>query len=188
MLAIEAIEASRSANGNVIREAEQALHDALSAPPVLLRVPGLGGQVAWSPRGVFVATETPAGEGIVEIRDDTTGKTARSFDAAQGPLTDAAFSPDGTILVTAGRDGSLVAHGTRPPRMSSGGSAAPAPQPAGISFDGDGSMLSVAWTGPGTNQVEIFDASTGRLERTIGRLRATDTGLDPQGRRVAIAS
>ena len=187
LLAMEAIEASRSANGSVIPEAEQALHDALSSPPLLLRVPDLGGQVAWSPHGVFVATETPASEGIVEIRDDTTGQTVSSFDARQGPLTDAAFSPDGTILVTAGSDGSLVGWGMSTEdelwRDRRAGATA-----IGISFDGDGSTLSVAWNGSGTNQVEIFDASTGRLERTIRRVRATDTQPDPQGRRVAIAS
>ena len=54
MLATEAVGATRSADGTVLREAEEALHRAVVASRLDLEVPGVGGLLAWSPRGVFV--------------------------------------------------------------------------------------------------------------------------------------
>ena len=67
LLAMEAVESSRRAGGAVSRRLVRR-STTRSARPVLLRIPDLGGEVAWSPHGVFVATQTPAGNGMVESR------------------------------------------------------------------------------------------------------------------------
>ena len=168
LLAIEAIETSRRAEGSVIPEAEQALHDALSAPMPLLKVPGLGGRVAWSPRGVFVATETPAGGGFVDIRDDTTGERVLApFDSGQGGLIDVGFSPDGRSP----RDARLrwkrrrVEPDDRCPDWRRTG---PGGMRGDLSVGGDGSMVAVGRRGPETeHEVRMLDASDGHVLRTI---------------------
>ena len=64
LLAIEAVRTTRSLDGTVIPEAEEALHRAVVASRLDLEVPGLGGLLAWSPRGVFV-TEGPQNSGVI---------------------------------------------------------------------------------------------------------------------------
>ena len=72
LLATEAIETTRSSDGSVIPEAEEALHRAVVASRLELEVRGVGGLLAWSPKGIFV-TEGPENSGILDIRDAVTG-------------------------------------------------------------------------------------------------------------------
>ena len=53
LLAIQAIRTTRDSDGTILPEAEEALHRAVVASRVVLTVPGLGGSLDWSPRGVF---------------------------------------------------------------------------------------------------------------------------------------
>ena len=73
LLAIEAVQTTRSSDGTVLPEAEEALHRAVVASRLELEVPGVGGRLAWSPAGVFV-TEGPEDSGIIDIRDGETGE------------------------------------------------------------------------------------------------------------------
>src|SRR4029453_18913042 len=91
LLAIEAVEAARPADGTALREAEEALHRAVVASRLALEVPELGGLLAWSSRGVFV-TEGPQDSGLIDIRDAETGESVRSFHGHDGDVTDVAFS------------------------------------------------------------------------------------------------
>ena len=54
LLALEAIDRTRSVDGTVLPEAEEALHRAVTASRIVLSVPGVGGALDWSPTGVFV--------------------------------------------------------------------------------------------------------------------------------------
>ncbi|HEX6423864.1 MAG TPA: BTAD domain-containing putative transcriptional regulator, partial [Acidimicrobiales bacterium] len=68
LLALEAVERSRSAGGDAVRrEAESALHRAVAASRIELHVPGTGGRLDWSPDGTVFVTEGPDGSGIVDI-------------------------------------------------------------------------------------------------------------------------
>ncbi|HJS26274.1 MAG TPA: BTAD domain-containing putative transcriptional regulator, partial [Actinomycetota bacterium] len=96
LLAIEAVQTTRSTGGPVLAEAEDALHRAVTASRLELEVPGLGGLLAWSPRGVFV-TEGPQNSGLIDIRDSKTGERVRSFQGHDGDVNDVAFSPDGSM-------------------------------------------------------------------------------------------
>ena len=88
LLAIEAVEQTRSVDGVVLREAEEALHRAVRASRIVTSIPGSGtwescceepGAIAWGSRGLFVIegvfhAEAPRPVGIVDLRDQETGK------------------------------------------------------------------------------------------------------------------
>ena len=93
-------------DGSVLPEAEEALHRAVTASRVRLRVPGVGGALDWSPDGE-------------RVRDrGTGGARASSTSATHGPasrcarfhghdidINDVAFNHDGSLLATTGDDG-----------------------------------------------------------------------------------
>ena len=91
LLASKAVETTRSSDGTVLPEAEEALHRAVVASRLELEVPGVGGILAWSPSGVFV-TEGPEDSGIIDIRDGETGDSVLSFQGHDGDVNDVAFS------------------------------------------------------------------------------------------------
>ena len=62
LLARKAVDTTRSSDGTVLKEAEEALHRAVVASRLELEVSGVGGNLAWSPSGVFV-TEGPNDSG-----------------------------------------------------------------------------------------------------------------------------
>ena len=187
LLALEAIGATRSVDGDVLPEAEGALHRAVTASRVQLTVAGVGGQVDWSPEGVFV-TEGPENTGLIDIRDATTGDTVRSWtghDPENNDINDVQFSPNGSMLATAGDDGTLqIWDPTNGESIAFVGGAGAV---LGPSFDEDGSLVAAAW--PEQGKVEIADPRTGSVVRTIDGLNESpeDTALSPDGGRVAVA-
>jgi len=181
LLAIEAVRATRSVDGTVLREAEEALHRAVVASRLDLEVHGLGGRLAWSPRGVFV-TEGPEDSGVIDIRDSETGDRVLSFKGHNGDVTDVAFSPDGSRLATTGTDSELNVWDPSTGRLISHLSG---PQEAlGPSFSADGSLVSAAWGG---GLVQVLNPATGRVSR-IPVSEPIDTALSPDGRHVAVAT
>src|SRR5262249_7503670 len=78
LLASAAVDETRSIDGSVLPEAEEALHRAVMASRAVKTIPGPGGRLAWSPNGEFV-TEGPQGSGMIEIFDASTGASVRKF-------------------------------------------------------------------------------------------------------------
>jgi len=181
LLAIEAIERTRSFDGSVLPEAEDALHQAVGASRIELTVPGVGDRVAWSPDGAFAA-ERADGDGVVEIRDAETGALVRSLQAHAGDVTGVAFSRDGTMLATTGSDGKLNVWTTLSGELRSsvqhvGRALSPA-------FDEEGSLVGAVWEADAS--VRIARPATGRVIRTA----SVPPGLlcfGPDLRRVAVA-
>ncbi len=185
LLALEAVDETRSADGSVLPEAEEALHRAVVASRIVLRVPGLGGALDWSPDGSVFVTEGPEESGVVDIRDASTGKSVRSFRGHDLDVNLVAFSADGSMLATSGDDGAVRVWdpATGEELWSFEGTG----QVWGISFSPDGSLLAAAWWDD--QAVRIWDLGTGRRVRDIGGLAASfTTSFSPDGRRLAIAT
>ncbi len=110
LLALEAINVTRSVDGTVLREAQDALHRAVVASRVVLSVPGESGAVDWAKtpdgRSLFV-TEGPEESGLVTLRDATSGAAVSSWKGHEVDVNDVAFSDDGSMLATTGDDGML---------------------------------------------------------------------------------
>jgi WD40 repeat protein/DNA-binding SARP family transcriptional activator/class 3 adenylate cyclase len=190
LLAIEAVETTRSSDGSVFPEAEEALHRAVVASRLELEVPGVGGSLAWSPTGVFV-TEGPENSGMIDIRDDETGESVLSFHGHDGDVHDVAFSSDGSRLASTGDDGKLKVWDASTGRLVStvsgeGGTWGP-------SFGADDSRVAAAWRPPGigapsAGEVRVFDLTTRRVVSTVRMESPTDTALSPDGNLLAVAS
>jgi WD40 repeat protein/DNA-binding SARP family transcriptional activator len=185
LLAVEAVQTTRSTGGPPLREAEDALHRAVTASRLEFEVPGTGGLLAWSPKGVFV-TEGPENSGLIDIRDSGTGERVYSFHGHDGDVNDVAFSPDGSLLASTGEDGILRVWDVSTWRLVahlSGNVGAWGP-----SFSADGSLVAAAWDGgdlhPG--QAQILDLASG-LVSTIPVNQPKDTALSPDGERLAVA-
>ena len=192
LLAIEAVEATRSSDGTALPETEEALHRAVVASRLELEVPELGGLLAWSPKGVFV-TEGPEDSGMIDIRDEERGESVLAFDGHDGDINDVAFSPDGSLLATTGDDGTLKVWNASTGRLVSSVSAdGGAFGVWGPSFSADGSLVAAAWNdwaGPETvGRVRVLDLSSDRVVSSARIVSAIDTALSPDGKRLAVAS
>jgi WD40 repeat protein/DNA-binding SARP family transcriptional activator len=189
LLALAAVERSRSGDAGALAEAEEALHSAVNASRIELRVPGIGGRLDWSPDGTVFVTEGREGSGIVDIRDARTGDSVRSFQAHDGDITDVAFNHDGTQLATTGDDGARIWD------LATGEELHAVPVPgqyaglgvSGPSFSPDGSLFAAAW--PDGGVVKIVDVATGLVVREIRSVaEPSSTTFDPTGTRLAITS
>jgi WD40 repeat protein len=184
LLALEAVDRSRAGDGSVLPEAEQALHDAVTASRAVLRVPGVGGAVQWSPDGSRVAAAGP--EGTVDILDARTGDPLNSISGHDAPVNGIAFSPDGALVGTTGEDGFAkiwdLETGEELHALES-----PAERDAlAPSFSPDGSLFAAAWLHEGF--IRILDLTSGRIVQEIqveGSPRST--AFDPTGARIVVA-
>ena len=104
LLALEAVDATQTADGTVVREAEEALHRALTASRVVFTVPQ-GNGLSLSPDGRRFATV--GADGDATIRSTDSGDEMMAIDGGEPGLRDIAFSRDGRRLVTAGLDGAV---------------------------------------------------------------------------------
>ena len=184
LLALEAIDETRSVDGTVIPEAEDALHRAVAASRIVLTREDLGGTLDWSPQGVFV-TEGPENTGKVDLRDETTGESVRSWVGHDIDINDVRFSDDGSMLATTGDDGFLKIWdpGTGDEISSVRGATGA----VGQSFDADGRLVAATW--PEDGMARVAETATGDIVRTF-RLDTFpfDTALSPDGSRLAVAS
>jgi WD40 repeat protein len=188
LLALEAVEQTRSADGTVLPEAEEALHRALTADRIVLRVRGVGGALDWSPDGRWFVTEGRPGDGIVDIRDTRTGQSARTF-PGHDDITDVAFNHDGTQIVTTGADGAARVWDPATGEMlqaiewpGGGGARGPA-------FSDHGAYLAVAWPEADRGTVRVLDVATAKVVREITSVSGPiSTSFEPGGQRLVIAS
>jgi WD40 repeat protein len=184
LLALEAVNATRSQDGMVLPEAEEALHRAVVASRIVLSVPDVGGWLDWSPDGKRFVTEGPEETGLVDIRDAETGESLLSFQGHDVDVNGVAFSADGSMLATTGDDGALKVWDseTGDPLADLRGPVSPA---LGPSFSPDGSLVAAAW--PFDDEVRVFDVATGDLVHLLGLPGPFTTSFSPDGKRLGIA-
>ena len=123
LLALAAVERSRGddrAGGSALPEAEEALHQAVVSSRIELRVPGLGGWVAWSPAGDTFVTEGPS-----RAARSTSATPSRASRSGGSPATTRTSTPwntsgDGSLLVSTGDDGYVRGLGPRHRRAGAG--------------------------------------------------------------------
>jgi WD40 repeat protein len=185
LLALEAVDRTRSVDGSVLPEADEALHRAVVASRIVLSVPGIGGWLDWSPDGTRFVTEGPEETGEIDIRNAETGESMLKFTGHDSDVNGVAFSADGSMLATTGDDGAVKVWDPKSGREL--GSVQGPPGPAlGPSFSPDGSLAAAAWLEEGT--VRVWDVATSRTVHEIdagpGPFR---TAFSPDGKRLAIA-
>ena len=184
LLALAAIDETRSPDGIVLREAEEALHRAVSASRIVLSVPGLGGAVDWSPDGSVFVTEGPEDSGLIDIRDADTGDPALSFHGHDVDVNAVAFNGDGSMLATAGDDGAVrvwdPATGDRLVEVQDGQGVVLEP-----TFSADGSRLAALWP---DDVVRMIDVGSGVVTAEIDGAGVLSVDLSPDGQRVVMGS
>jgi WD40 repeat protein len=184
LLALEAVDHTRSDGGSVLPEAEEALHRAVTESRIVLRVPGVGGVLDWSPDGTTFVTEGPEDEGLVDIRDAETGESVHSFQGHDLDINDVAFSHDGSMLATAGDDGAARVWD---PQTGEKLQTFETPDDQivwGLSFSPDDSRLAVVSLGD--QLVRVMDLATGRTVREIPSRGAHFAMFSPDGERLAL--
>ncbi len=187
LLALEAVDRTRSVDGSVLPEAEEALHHAVVASRIELSVPGVGGALDWSSDGTSFVTEGPEETGVVDIRDAETGESVRAFRGHDSDVNDVAFTLDGSMLATTGDDGAAAlwdpATGKELRRLT--GHQGDSGAVWGPSFSPDGSLLAAAWLDEGVVRVSNLADRTMR-EIPIGGSPIA-TSFSPDGQLLAIA-
>jgi WD40 repeat protein/DNA-binding SARP family transcriptional activator len=189
LLALEAVERTRSGEGAALPEAEEALHRAVSASRIELRVPGVGGRLDWSPDGTRFAAEGPEGSGTVDIRDARTGELLRSVPGHDGDVNDVAFNHDGSLLATTGSDGAARIWTTATGEQLHSVEVPDYPEAFGVwgpSFSPDGSLFAATW--PIAGIVKILDLGTGQVRELRPVTGPWSTSFDPSGARIAVSS
>ena len=194
LLALRAIETTRSADGSVLPEAEEVLHRAVASSRIAVRLDGAGSAADWSPDGSLIATGgAPDDPGVVTLRAPNTGEALRPWQAHEPRLNDLAFSPDGSLLATAGDDGTLAlwdpSDGALVRTLTGPNST---DRVWAIAFTPDSRLIAAIWWDSGAEapQARIFDKghATARIfDVRSGRLVRSVSGLEGEGRNVAEA-
>jgi WD40 repeat protein/energy-coupling factor transporter ATP-binding protein EcfA2 len=190
LLALAAVDQGDSDGRAPLTEAEEALHRAVTASRVRLRVPGVGGSLDWSPDGDVFVTEGPELSGVVDIRDARTGASVRSYRGHDIDVSDVVFNTDGSLLATAGDDGAAriwdPATGEELHSMEArrGDEVSTVLAP---SFSQDGRLFAAAWFDEGV--VRVLDLASGRVVQEIRSIvKPRTTSFDPSGTRLVVSS
>jgi WD40 repeat protein/DNA-binding SARP family transcriptional activator len=183
LLATQAVATTLDADGLVLREAEEALHQAIRSTTVVTAVPQGGSGAAFSPDGSrLVTTGTETGDNPT-VWDTATGRQVLALDVTSaGPATSVAFSPDGRLLLTSHDRGPVhlwdARSGDRVLLLSGQWDAAGSAQ-----FSPDGRWVAAAGEDPSLSVWDVRDWS--RRDVVYAEDRVADLAFSPDGSRLA---
>jgi WD40 repeat protein/serine/threonine protein kinase len=183
LLAMQAVEATRSVDGSVLPEAEEALHRAVTTSRLVRSLPG-GRALDWSATGVYVAVDAD-NTGRLDIRSPENGKSILSIVGPPAHINDVAFSQDGSLLAAASDDGQITVWDTKHGNLvASMTGAEPSSDPT---FSRDGSLVIGAW--PQSGMVKILDVATGTVIRTLRHLPgASHTAINRRATTIVVGT
>lgn len=108
LLALEAVEVTREADGTVVREAEEALHRAVKASRLVRTVPQGGHGVAMTSDGArFVTVGSDPGDNSVTVWDAETGHELLVLVGPDAGRPTVTLSPDDRLIATTHDDGTV---------------------------------------------------------------------------------
>jgi WD40 repeat protein/serine/threonine protein kinase len=201
LLALEAVRTTRAADGTVVRQAEEALHQAVEASRVVLRLDVHPVELVYSRDGSRLATAGTSGLGGVDqpvlepqdreaiVWDATTGERLLTLKDRPSQVVDVEFSPDGSRIATSDDAGIVtIWDGDTGERLllrhaGTGGTLAQ------VDFSPDGRTL-VATDGftqlKGHGTIWLWDVRTGhRIRRWSAPGKLCGIAFSPNGGRVA---
>jgi DNA-binding SARP family transcriptional activator/WD40 repeat protein len=180
LLALRAVDETRAEDGSVLREAEDALHQAVEASRVVQTLPGVVGPIAWG--GGLFAAESPRPGGGIDVYDATSGDVVRTIEVG-ARVTDLAFDRTDDVIAATTDAGELgvwlAGSGRRVVRISGEGPA------TGVSFDRGAGLVAAAWRSE--DVARVVDVRTGSVVSTARVASPTETALAPDGTRLAVA-
>jgi WD40 repeat protein/DNA-binding SARP family transcriptional activator len=181
MLALQAVEETYIEAGTVLREVEEALHEAVQASRTQITLTENNG-VAFSPDGTRFAT---AGMGnIAKLWDTATGIELLTLSGHTEEVINLAFNPTGDQLVTTSLDGTARVWDAKTGEvlLTLTGHTAGLISPA---FSPDGTLIA---TTSFDSTARVWDAAIGQELLTLPHSSVT-VGIDfsPDGRRLAVA-
>lgn len=186
LLALEAVDRTRSVEGTVLPEAKEALHHAVMTSRIEAHFADMGGSLAWHPDGSVFVTEGAEDSGLVDLRDAATGESAGSWHGHDVDVNDVAFSADGALLATTGDDGAARVWdpGTQDLVHSiEGDGSVWLP-----SFSPDGNLLAASWVSEAEAVVRVVDLPSGETLAELGPFDdLAASAFSPDGRRLAVA-
>ncbi len=161
LLALEAIDVTRSTEGSVIREAEEALHAAVTANRLVATARGLG-DVEFHPDGWLFVGGRPA-----RLLDLASGEDRLALPSPEDgkPMTAVAVNGDGTRLATGTGNGDLVVwdgrNGSMIRRFSGPGGPAHGDTIGVLAFSPDDRLL--ASLAPRGGGVRVWNVESGEM-------------------------
>ena len=188
LLALEAVEATRSVDGSVLPEAEEALRRAVKSSRLLLTVPHGGLDLAISADGArFVTSGADPTDHDAIVWDTSTGAQLAVLAGPAAGRPAVAFSPAGRVIATTHNDGTVrlwdATTGTELRVLE--GHEMPVAYPA---FSPDGGLLATA--GWEERTVRIWDVAEGTELMTLTGHDGLvfDVAFSPDGTRLASTS
>ncbi len=169
LLALQAVSVTYSVDKSWTKEAEEALHRAVSAQQPYLALSGHASgvnDVTFNPDGTRVATASL--DGTAKVWDAVTGQELFTLDpgeAARGKLYSIAFSPDGKQLATAGEAGLVTLwEATTAKALHTFNEANEPVAIYALSFSPNGTRLAA---GRADGSVIVWDLSTAQISLTL---------------------
>jgi WD40 repeat protein/DNA-binding SARP family transcriptional activator len=184
LLALEAVDATFEADGMVTREAEEALHHAVSSSRLVYTL-RQGRTVAVSSDGTWFATGR--GDGTVTVSELDSGRELHTLSGHEDAVSGIAVSPDDAVIATTSFDSTTrvwdAADGRELRVLEAPDGAGWA---AGPNFSPDGRLLGS--TG-GDGVVRIWDVETGTQDRVLRGYPefGFTTAFSPDGERIAVS-